>query len=305
MYPFKDRPDVGVPVLFYAVPPDRPYVPDTHFRPVWYQAIDGWVRMPDQIGMGTPDIGEPLRTENREWVPAPGHFTVPGLGPLVGSADEWANGVLYSRWQAGAYGPMTNCVAASAGLILADSDYCFARAGTSEGSEGEEADRDWFAADAYTSEGSDVVVYDEDTLTADVASGGDPGLAVEDEDSLECDGSASSPAGPGATCATAGLMTLGTTYTFTVPAFGTHWWYFPTVNGTTYRVRYVYNSGDTTNGATLLHGNCPSPTLVGPLPVAGCQQFTAGASEQGYVQVTGGFMSGTNYSITAAAANCP
>lgn len=103
---------MAVQVLFYAVPEDRPCVPPTFFRTCWFEAIDGWVRLPEDVGVGTPDIGKPRRTDRREWQVAPGQWDLPDppLAPIEGTADQWARGTLYSEYVLGRYGPMRQCV---------------------------------------------------------------------------------------------------------------------------------------------------------------------------------------------------
>lgn len=285
LYPFRDRPDISIPVLFYAVPEDAPHTPPTVFCPRWYEAIDGWVRLPDEVGVGTPDIGRPKRTDRREWVVAPGGYNVPAFGPVEGTPDQWARGTLYSEFLAGAYGPMAGCVHTGGEAAWTDADALLVGGGRNEG--------------------VSLVWSDPDTFEVDVDVASEDSPVWTDAETFDCEGEASAPSGPGATCATAGLLPLGVATTYTVPMMGDQWWYFPVTAGTTYRCRYAHVSGDTSNGATLLKGSCPTPGLVGPLPVPLCQQFTAASGETAYVRVTGGFIGSTTYTLTPDAGTCP
>lgn len=327
------------------MPVDRPHVPPTFFRPCWYEAIDGRVRFPDEVGAGTPDIGKPLRTYAREWQAAPGEYDLPGLAAIEGTAEEWANGTLYSKFLAGGYGPMRDCVQAMSTMILSDTDALTSVGGRSEGITVVFSDQD--VADAQTTTGGNVPsvftdtdradslqatggtvsvdIADVDSLESAVETGGSLAFDVADQDSeaggyqtggtvaaesadadsMDATGTVSVPVGPGATCATAGAMSLGSSYTVTVPAMGQHWWTFPATAGTTYRVRYVRNSGSAITAATLLKGSCPTPSIVGSLSISGCNSFTAASGEAGFVRVDGDPGGSTNYTITPDAGNCP
>lgn len=301
--------------------------------------------MPNQVGAGTPDIGIPKRTDAREWQVAPGGYNLPGLGALEGSPDEWANGTLHSKWLTGGYGPMQDCVNATIGLVLADLDGVRVGGGKGMGATVSLADTDGLAVafSAPTSgavvlsdlDGLAVVsqpgatesvsLSDVDGLAVGVATGGEPpsslsdldGLVVEpgtggepesevsDVDGMSIDGEASEPSGPGATCGTAGPAPLGDTQEATINPGEHHWWTFPVSNGTTYHCTYERISGDSTNGAELLHGTCPTPTFAGGLTLTGCASFVAGSGEAGFVHVLGGTIGSTTYQITPNTGSCP
>lgn len=81
------------------------------------------------VGVGTPDIGRPLRTKEREWIPFSRRFTKPLLGTPEGTADEFMNGVLFSDWISGKHGPMTGCIDL-VNLPVGDTDREAGRAGS-------------------------------------------------------------------------------------------------------------------------------------------------------------------------------
>lgn len=246
-----------------------------------------------------------MRTEAGEWRVAEGEYDFPPHGEPEGTADQWANGTLHSVYEHGGYGPLSGCVSVSRAVIITDGDSLHTGGGPSMGSSVTFDDDDLAGVQAFRSEGEAADLADADTLLVDFDSPAYDSPAYADADVLECEAEASVPVGPGATCGTAGTMTLGTGYTYTVPAMGVHWWTFPVTNGTTYRVRYVRNSGGPAEIASLYHGSCPTPTLVGSLSLAGCQQFTAGSGEAGYVRIDGDPAGPTNYTITPDAGTCP
>jgi hypothetical protein len=334
-----------VPVLFYAVPDDRPFAPPTWFKPVWHEANDGWVRLPDEVGAGTPDIGIPKRTNAREWQVAPGAYLTPGLDAIEGTADQWARGTLHSEFLLGRYGPMRDCVASSVELILSDLDGASVVGGKGMGGDvllsdldgvpvGFDApasgaavlsdddavvvysqpgatepvalgDGDGLAAALETGGGPGWALSDLDALVVLPATGGEPGEELSDLDGLSITGEVSEPSGPGATCETAGDAPLGAASEATVTPGEFQWWRFPVTSGTTYRARYVVLSGDISNSAALLRGTCSGLTEVGQLNPAGCQSFTAAYTGYAYVRVVGSLMGSTTYRLTPDAGSCP
>lgn len=345
LYPFVDRPDVPYPVLFQAVPPDRPSVPPTRFCPRWFEAIDGWVRVPGMTGSGNPDIGRPKRTDWREWMQASGSYPVPALGPLEGTADEWARGVLYSDWIAGTHGPLTDCVQARFDAGFGDVETMSATLGKSEAGDAIFSDADQADADVETggdvpslfsdvedmadvpgtgggtpADFSDIETLEEsvatggdvpsefadlDTADSTVATGGDAPALFSGVDTWDATGTASDPSGPGATCADAGEIALGTATTHSINPMENQWWKFAVVSGTTYRVRYVRNSGDSAQSASFQTGTCASLTSQGTLGASGCAQWTATYTGFAYIWCTGGFMSASSYTVTPDAGTCP
>jgi len=109
---------------------------------------------------------------------------------------------------------------------------------------------------------------------------------------------------PGASCAAAGAMVVGQSYSGNAGGFGTSQWFkFPVLNGTTNKVTL-----STSNGAlsvALHYGtSCPPTffaTLVNP---AVCGNHTSSADENIYIQVFGVFSGSTAYTITTASGSC-
>lgn len=184
LFPFIDRPDIGFPVLFQAVPNDRPWVPPTRFGPRWYDAIDGWVRLPGTTGSGNPDIGRPKRTDWREWQVAKGSYFVPSLLPLEGTDAMWANGVLYSDFLAGRWGPMTQCQQARLDGTFRDLEFIGVKMGRSEAGDAVFRDSDSLDADVATGGIAAAAFSDLDGLAESVVTGGEVSVSLADLDSL-------------------------------------------------------------------------------------------------------------------------
>lgn len=92
IFPFKDRPDVGVKVLFYPVPLSGDAVP-----------------YPNPFVLRNWDIREnlpqtPLGTDQNFKILFFGKKPVGPPGAVCGNGDLWTNGVSYADWQAGRYG---------------------------------------------------------------------------------------------------------------------------------------------------------------------------------------------------------
>jgi len=92
IYPFRDRPDVSVRVLWFPVSLDAPYV--QYPNPFVLRAWDKLERL-DQTELGTDQDFREVYTG-----------TIPSNLPGVpcGTADEWLNGLLYENWLAGQRG---------------------------------------------------------------------------------------------------------------------------------------------------------------------------------------------------------
>ena len=86
MYPFKDRPDIAIDVLWFPVSLDSPYVP--YPNPF---VLRNWDRLEQepQTELGTDQFF-------RQHWSGPRPINLPGTP--CGTADEWANGLLYSVW---------------------------------------------------------------------------------------------------------------------------------------------------------------------------------------------------------------
>lgn len=91
IYPFRDRPDVAIDVLWFPVPLDSPYVP--YPNPFVLRNWDRLEQLP-QTQLGTDQF---IR---EKWL-GPRPLNTPGTP--CGTADEWQNGLLYSRWIADGY----------------------------------------------------------------------------------------------------------------------------------------------------------------------------------------------------------
>lgn len=91
IFPFRDRPDVSVRVLWFRVPLDTPYVP--YPNPF---VLRNWDRLEEepQTLLGTDQ-------NYREPYDGPTPINPPGIP--CGSRDQWLNGVLYSEYLAGVY----------------------------------------------------------------------------------------------------------------------------------------------------------------------------------------------------------
>lgn len=98
IFPFHDRPDVGIDAVFTSVPEDRPSCPPSAFTDHWYDDKDGWLR--ETVGA---DNGY-------RWKPLTGHkFDVP-LTPLVGTVDQFRDGVTHAAYLEGETGPADRCI---------------------------------------------------------------------------------------------------------------------------------------------------------------------------------------------------
>lgn len=98
MYPFRDRPDVAVPVVWHPCEDNAERVPPTVFRPHWWEIRDNYWR----DGVGTPP--------HKDWIIWRGPYPEKSVAPIEGTPDQWARGTLYSEYLAGVYGPMRDCV---------------------------------------------------------------------------------------------------------------------------------------------------------------------------------------------------
>jgi hypothetical protein len=102
IFPFKDRPDVGVKVLFYPVPLSRDAVP--YPNPF---VLRNWDKRE-----GLPQT--PLGTDQAFKILFFGKKPTGLQGTVCGGSDLWTNGVSYADWIAGRYG--TGCVDCSCGV---------------------------------------------------------------------------------------------------------------------------------------------------------------------------------------------
>lgn len=87
--PFRDNPDFELPVVWYAVPPGTPPGPVSCFVTRFDEDRERWA---------AGGVGTAYRSLKPYFGPRPPFQ----LTPLVGSADEWANGLLYSDYVAAA-----------------------------------------------------------------------------------------------------------------------------------------------------------------------------------------------------------
>lgn len=96
IYPFRDAPDQGVDVLFWPLPIDSDHVPyDNPF------VLRSWDRLEQEA---PPILG--TRYDKKVYYTGPLPDVQPGTP--TGTADEWRNGLLYSKYVAGEYS--TNCL---------------------------------------------------------------------------------------------------------------------------------------------------------------------------------------------------
>jgi hypothetical protein len=98
LFPFRDRPDIGIEVLFFPVPLSTPPVPFPN--PFVLRNYDVRERL-DQTPLGTDQSLKTVYTGPTPVIPVtPGKF--------CGTADMWENGLVYEDWLAGRY-PACNC----------------------------------------------------------------------------------------------------------------------------------------------------------------------------------------------------
>lgn len=96
IYPFRDAPDQGIDVLFWPLPIDSDHVPyDNPF------VLRNWDRLEQEA---PPVLG--TRYDKKVYYTGPLPDVQPGTP--TGTADEWRNGLLYSKYVAGEYS--TNCL---------------------------------------------------------------------------------------------------------------------------------------------------------------------------------------------------
>lgn len=162
------------------------------FRERWIEAKDGWVRRDDEVGVGTPDVGIPRRTDAREWVVAPGLYQFPPFGPVEGTPQQWAEGTLYADYVLGKYGPMQGCVSVTLPFTLTDTATVLIGGGKGAGPPDVPAvallaDADSLEADVETGGYLDVAQVDADSLLVPPMTGGSPSLVLADRDTLNVD----------------------------------------------------------------------------------------------------------------------
>ena len=91
IFPFRDAPGESVPVLFFPVPSSSPYVPfPSPFVMREWDRLDG----EQQTVLGTD------QTFKQKY---DGPLPLNGPGHICGTADEWANGLLFSTYISGGY----------------------------------------------------------------------------------------------------------------------------------------------------------------------------------------------------------
>ncbi len=94
--PYRDRPDIVRPWLFYPAPADAVDGPYSFICPRWWDERERW----ESLGVGIV-----WGSQKRYTGPVPNR----AVGPLVGTPDEWANGLLWSVHQAGGYADPVGC----------------------------------------------------------------------------------------------------------------------------------------------------------------------------------------------------
>jgi hypothetical protein len=106
IHPFADNPTFGLPVVFYGVPASNPDGPASPFVDRFWDQRENW--LPPGVGMD-PTSFKPY------FGPRPDAT----VRPLVGTADQWANGLSYAVWQAGGYSNPNGCVAVASQFAFA------------------------------------------------------------------------------------------------------------------------------------------------------------------------------------------
>lgn len=91
IFPFKDRPDIGIRVLWFPVPLDSPYVPFPN--PFVLRTWDKLESLPQT----------PLGTDQEYREPYSGPLPTNSPGRVCGSADQWLNGLSYETYIRGGY----------------------------------------------------------------------------------------------------------------------------------------------------------------------------------------------------------
>jgi hypothetical protein len=91
IFPFRDRPDFPVRVVFFPVPLDTPSVPFAN--PFVLRNWDRLEQLPQTV----------LGTDQTYREPYTGPVPVRPPGRVCGTADEWLNGLLYTTYIAGGY----------------------------------------------------------------------------------------------------------------------------------------------------------------------------------------------------------
>jgi hypothetical protein len=89
--PFRDHPEIRIPFLFYKVPWSNPVLGPTIFTDRFWDEREHWL---------TNSVGVCYDT-TRPWF---GPIPAPTVGPQIGTADEWQNGLDYEKWINGGYG---------------------------------------------------------------------------------------------------------------------------------------------------------------------------------------------------------
>jgi len=112
-------------------------------------------------------------------------------------------------------------------------------------------------------------------------------------------------AGPGSTCATAGTVTLGSSYTYDYPSLGgSHWWTFSAAASTTYYVKVTVNSGGS-GSCNVSKGTCALPTLLFTIMGSGCNTLNESSAVTVLIQITGPVLGTGNYTLKCDTGSCP
>jgi hypothetical protein len=96
IYPFQGHPDKGFSVLFYAVSRNNPSAPPSSFYGKFFEDDPLYFN-----GYGTDPASLKV------WL---GDVPAPGFGPVVGTNDQWRNGLDYETFLAGGYTNPVPCI---------------------------------------------------------------------------------------------------------------------------------------------------------------------------------------------------
>jgi len=114
------------------------------------------------------------------------------------------------------------------------------------------------------------------------------------------------PLGPGPTCSDALAGTLGTTYSETTAGLTYQWFVWPLTSGTLYHMRMTAVDWSHTS-IQVWHGpDCSSLTAIVPAPnsIAPCIEYTPGSNEKIYLQMRGGILGDTAYTVVVDSGGC-
>jgi hypothetical protein len=301
-------------VVFYAVPPTNPPCFPTVFTDRFWDQLDGW----STLGVGT--VPGSLR-------PYFGQLPPGQAGHMVGSREDFANGLLYSVFQAGGYpppcgyAPIANVQRDKGGGRIGGADRVFHGGPfTSDGGglmadAGDEALWGWLqlgdGAGLEADQGDEALwgylqLGDGGGLLADA---GDTVVqGVGDLGGLEADAGDevfALPVGPGLDCDHAGMIATGVTYGpyYLTNDGSDNWFVVPVISGQLYSITLADDPLNNTTIRVYEGADCASAVFQFATLGGSCNEYTAGADDFVFFDIFTAW-GPTTYTITVNLGPC-